>query len=83
MKNLIGNYISKDGKDYFEFVIDKLTKTFFTAKNFSCTAAIKAELSEQFKMEYIDIDIRFSIIFSGTEININRIPKKYSKFTLI
>lgn len=80
---LTGDYIAGDGNDYFEFIIDKLTRTIFVAKNFSCTAATKEALSKYFKMEYTDLNIRFSIVFSGTEININRIPKKYSKFKLI
>lgn len=83
MKTIDFEQHSKDLKTYFDLVVDKEKKEIFAAKNTSCTASLKAKLAEMYGMDYLDIDGRFYIVFSGTEINENKIPKKYSKFKVI
>lgn len=79
MKNyLIPEYKSTTGKDYYWIVIDKQEKQIFVITNASCLAHAYRFLEEQFQM--CDPEERFRIEFSGTEIDENKIPKKYQSY---
>jgi hypothetical protein len=72
-----------DNKEYFYIIIDKQLKQIFAIKNASCSASIFTYLSKKHKIEYADIHIRFSIVFSNLFIDTSKIPKKYAKFEIL
>lgn len=78
---VIGTY--KSEFDYFTIVIDKVEKNIFALKNFTCQSAMIEKLAELFKLNRIETAARFSLADSGTELNVNLIPKKYKKFTIL
>lgn len=83
MKTYTSDYISRNKKDYYDIVIDKVNKKIFALKNFSCYASELEFLCCLFNIEYFDAQFRFSLIFSNNEIDINLIPKKYRNFEIL
>lgn len=73
------NETSSDGKDYYDVVVDKLTKSFFMVKNAGCTAHVLNYLSSEYKMNWPEVQSRFVIMFNcnNPEPDRNRIFKKY------
>lgn len=68
---------SSTGKDYFDWVIDRTEQHIFVLKNASCTAHAEKFLAECFGIERWDVENRFRIFHSGSELDENKIPKKY------
>lgn len=83
MNIIDGNYKSADNKEYFSAVINKQLKTVRIVKNFSCTAAICNYLETEFNIcRNVCFDV-FNITFLGDNIDLNRIPKKYSTWIIL
>ena len=70
---------SRDGKDYYDVVVDKLTKTFFMVKNAGCTAHVLHYLSDTYKINWPEVQARFVIMFNCNDPapDKTRIYKKY------
>lgn len=83
MNIIEGDYKSKDGKDYFYAVINKNKHNIQIFKNFSCLASIFHYIMDEFKIERPMIHFIYNMTFLGDSIDLNKIPKKYSKFEII
>lgn len=69
-------------KEYFSFGIIKPLKKIMIFKNYGSDARIYSYFYKKYNLKPVDSN-KFSVIFSGNEIDINKIPKKYKSFEIV
>ena len=75
------NEKSRDGKVYYDVILDTVTNNVFMAKNTGWDALLEKFLSVEFNLPRYQVSQRFKCFFNLTdsEPNQQRIPKKYHK----
>lgn len=84
MEIIKGTYESEDGHNYYELALNLKTGDKVLIENASCTANAFYLACEKWKIKnpFFIQDNFIKIFFLGTssEIDLNKIPKKYHKF---
>ena len=80
MEMISGN--SKILPVHYYIVIDIVTDNIFLAANMGCMASLEEMLSIKYSILQRNVYCRFKSYFSGTKVDFNIIPKKYSKIKL-
>ena len=83
MEQLIGNYKSDSGKDYYNIALNLLTGEYIQIKNASCTAIAEDMALKYFGNNgslYGTNDIKIFFHNTDSELNLKYIPKKYHKY---
>lgn len=81
---LTGNYVSSDGNDYYNIVLNLGTGEYVQVKNASCSAIAVDMALEYFNLSpyHLYTPDMVKLFFMGTspELRMERIPKKYHKY---